>query len=112
MRLLLVEDSKEFSALIAAGLRRAGFAIDEVSTAGDAKTALANVAYSALVLDLGLPDDDGLNIVAELRRQNNRLPVLVLTARNGLDIRIESLKKGADDYMTKPFEMDELVARV
>ncbi len=112
MRLLLVEDNGELVALMAAGLRRAGFFADVVGSAADALSAAATTRFSAVVLDLGLPDDDGLTILRQLRRQGDPTPVLVLTARGGVGDRVEGLKAGADDYLVKPFAMEELVARL
>ncbi|MBL0931743.1 MAG: response regulator transcription factor [Alphaproteobacteria bacterium] len=84
-------------------------------TAGEveaARAALAGVAYDALVLDLGLPDGDGLNFLAELRRAKRQFPVLILSARGRADQRVAGLKAGADDYLAKPFDVEELVARI
>ena len=112
MRLLLVEDEERLAAAVAAGLGRAGFVVDPVGSAEDARAALACVAYDAIVLDLGLPDGDGMDILRELRRKGAATPVLILTARDALRDRVAGLDGGADDYLLKPFEMAELTARL
>jgi DNA-binding response OmpR family regulator len=112
MRLLLIEDETRLAEVIAGGLSRAGFAVDEVATVGDAEAALSGTQYDALVLDLGLPDGDGMTLLRDLRRAGNSTPVLILTARDGLEDRVEGLNAGADDYLLKPFAMPELVARL
>jgi DNA-binding response OmpR family regulator len=112
MRLLIVEDNVELSRLVAGGLKAAGYTADIVSSAGEARDALRDVGYAAMILDLGLPDDDGLSVLRELRRRSEPLPVLVLTARGGLQDRVSGLRAGADDYLAKPFAMEELVARL
>lgn len=112
MRLLVVEDNEELSQLLAKGLRAAGFDVDLMASAGDAAEALATTRYSALILDLGLPDGDGLSILRALRQRKDPLPVLVLTARGGVGDRVNGLRSGADDYLVKPFAFDELVARI
>jgi len=112
MRLLIVEDNIELSRLVAAGLTAAGYETDVVSSAGEARDAVRSVSYAAMILDLGLPDGDGLSVLLELRRRTDPLPVLVLTARNGLQDRVNGLRSGADDYLAKPFALEELVARL
>jgi DNA-binding response OmpR family regulator len=112
MRLLLVEDNEQLSQLLVKGLDAAGFMMDAVGTASEAVAALAAVAYAAVVLDLGLPDGDGLSVLRDLRGRNDPTPVLVLTARAGVRHRITGLRSGADDYMAKPFDLEELVARL
>ena len=112
MRVLLVEDNPELVSLLVKGLARAGLAADSVGTVGDAKHVLATVKYAAVVLDLGLPDDDGLNLLRDMRRAADATPVLVLTARDGVTDRVTGLREGADDYLPKPFAMEELVARL
>ncbi|WMT78252.1 response regulator transcription factor [Bradyrhizobium sp. Ash2021] len=112
MRLLIVEDNIELSRLVAAGLTAAGYETDVVSSAGEARDAVRSVSYAAMILDLGLPDGDGLSVLIELRRRTDPLPVLVLTARNGLQDRVNGLRSGADDYLAKPFALEELVARL
>jgi DNA-binding response OmpR family regulator len=112
MRLLIVEDNIELARLVAAGLMAAGYESDVVSSVGDAREAVSSVKYAAMILDLGLPDGDGLTVLLELRRRMDPLPVLVLTARDGLQDRVNGLRNGADDYLAKPFAVVELVARL
>jgi DNA-binding response OmpR family regulator len=112
MRLLIVEDNIELSRLVANGLLAAGYEADVVSSAAEARDAVRSISYAAMILDLGLPDGDGLSVLLELRRRMDPLPVLVLTARNGLQDRVNGLRSGADDYLAKPFALEELVARL
>jgi two-component system response regulator TctD len=112
MRLLVVEDNAELAPLLAKGLQSAGFEVDLLATAGEARVALSTTRYAALILDLGLPDGDGLSILRELRHRNDPIPILVLTARGGVHDRVTGLRSGADDYLVKPFAFDELVARL
>jgi DNA-binding response OmpR family regulator len=111
MRLLLVEDNRSLADLIAGGLKRAGFAVDHFATAADAEEALRAVTYDLLILDLGLPDRDGTQLLQNLRKQGINAPVIIVTARGSVDDRVAGLNIGADDYLVKPFEMDELIAR-
>jgi two-component system response regulator TctD len=104
MRLLVVEDNAQLSQLLAKGLQTAGYETDRLATAAEARTDLLTTSYAALILDLGLPDGDGLSILRELRHRKDPMPVLVLTARGGLHDRIGGLRSGADDYLVKPFE--------
>jgi DNA-binding response OmpR family regulator len=112
MRVLLVEDNPELVALLKKGLAQGGFSADSVGTAGDAAHVLSTMRYAAVVLDLGLPDNDGLGLLRDLRRRGDSTPILVLTARDGVSDRVTGLRDGADDYMAKPFAMEELVARL
>lgn len=112
MRLLVIEDEARIVEVLRPALGRAGFTVDAVGTAADARAALSLVAYDAAILDLGLPDGDGLDLLAEQRRGGSRLPVLVLTARDAVEARVAGLDTGADDYLTKPFALTELIARV
>ena len=112
MRLLIVEDNIELARLVAAGLLTAGYETDVVGTVGEARDAVRSVKYAAMILDLNLPDGDGLSLLVELRRRMDPLPVLVLTARDGLQDRVTGLCNGADDYLAKPFAVVELVARL
>ncbi|MBO6635828.1 response regulator transcription factor [Parvibaculum sp.] len=112
MRVLIVEDNRRLAALIAKGCGTAGFAADICNDLEGAQAALATTRYDIAVLDLGLPDGDGLDLLASLRQQGSELPVLVLTARDALESRVEGLNAGADDYLLKPFAMEELVARL
>lgn len=110
MRVLLVEDNIRLSDLTAAALRASGFAVDAVLTAEDAEAALAVSAFDAIILDLGLPDLDGMDLLERVRRRRLATPVLLLTARDGAVVA--GLNGGADDFLRKPFDMDELIARV
>jgi DNA-binding response OmpR family regulator len=112
MRLLIVEDNEELAELLAKGLRTAGYEADVLSTVEDARAVLSTTFYAALILDLGLPDGDGLALLRDLRQRDNPIPVLVLTARGGLHDRVQGLRSGADDYLVKPFALEELVARL
>src|SRR5215471_15617939 len=112
MRLLIVEDNEELAELLAKGLQTAGYQADVLSTVEDARGVLNTTFYAALILDLGLPDGDGLELLREIRRRNNPIPVLVLTARGGVHDRVNGLRSGADDYLVKPFALEELVARL
>ena len=112
MRLLVVEDNEELAGLLSAALCDAGFEADAVTTAADARDALSAARYAAVVLDLGLPDEDGLTVLSELRRSEDATPVLVLTARGGVHDRVAGLRAGAYDYLVKPFAYEELVARL
>jgi two-component system response regulator TctD len=112
MRILLVEDNGDLVSLIVKGLERSGFNADSVGNAADADHALAAIRYAAVVLDLGLPDEDGLSWLRTVRGRGDSTPVLVLTARDGVSDRVTGLRAGADDYLVKPFAMEELVARL
>jgi DNA-binding response OmpR family regulator len=112
MRLLIVEDNEELAGLLAKGLKAAGYESDILSTVAEAHSVLDTTFYAALILDLGLPDGDGLALLREIRSRNNPVPVLVLTARGGLNDRVHGLRSGADDYLVKPFALEELVARL
>lgn len=112
MRLLLVEDNERLLALIKAALAKASFATDAFATAADAAAALRSIEYSVLILDIGLPDEDGLVLLRRLRASGATLPVLILTARGGIEERVRGLDAGADDYLVKPFAMEELLARI
>jgi two-component system response regulator TctD len=112
MRVLLVEDNPELVKLLVKGLAQGGFSADSVGTVGDARHVLSTMKFTAVVLDLGLPDEDGLALLREMRRKGDSTPVLVLTARDGVTDRVTGLREGADDYLAKPFAMEELVARL
>ena len=112
MRLLLVEDDPMIGESVKKGLHQDGFAVDWVRDGQAAELALANDVYDLVVLDLGLPRKSGLEVLAGLRERGNSVPVLVLTARDGVADRVKGLDRGADDYVVKPFDLDELAARV
>ncbi len=112
MKILLVEDDAALADGLSQSLTEIGFDVTLAMTAGFARGALHTDAYDLLILDLGLPDGDGLDVLSQLRARRSILPVLILTAREGLNDRIGGLQLGADDYMTKPFELRELEARV
>jgi DNA-binding response OmpR family regulator len=110
-RVLLVEDHPRMTEAVAAALQAQGIACDGVGTLRQAAAFVEAVTYDALILDRGLPDGDGLVLLAQLRALRQSTPCLVLTARDALNDRVAGLESGADDYLTKPFEMAELVAR-
>ncbi|MDA8420299.1 MAG: response regulator [Pseudomonadota bacterium] len=112
MRLLLVEDDPMIGESVRRGLRREGFAVDWVADAESAGPALEAGTYDLLLLDLGLPRKSGLDLLRELRAGGAGIPVLVLTARDAVGDRVLGLDSGADDYLVKPFDLDELGARV
>ena len=112
MRLLLIEDDERLAPVVVRGLDRAGFTVDRMATVGDAREALLSAPYDLVVLDLGLPDGDGLNVLRELRGREVPVPVLILTARDAVENRVDGLDAGADDYLLKPFAMEELIARL
>jgi DNA-binding response OmpR family regulator len=112
MRLLLVEDDAMMGRAMRQGLGSAGFAVDWVKDGRTAELALANGVYDITVLDLGVPGKDGMTLLRELRERRDTLPVLVVTARDAVADRIAGLNAGADDYVLKPFDLDELIARV
>lgn len=112
MRLLLVEDDSMVGESVRQGLRQDGFVIDWVRDGRSAERALANEVYDLLLLDLGLPGKDGFEVLKTLRRNSNRMPVLILTARDAIADRVKGLDSGADDYLVKPFDLDELAARI
>lgn len=112
MRLLLIEDHAKFAKLVKEKLESEGFAVDHVETVADGEAALQTVTYDAIILDLGLPDEDGLTLLRTVRSRGSAIPVLILTARDAIDERVMGLNAGADDYLLKPCAMEELVARV
>lgn len=112
MRVLLVEDDPMIGKSVQIGLRRDGYAVDWVQDGVAAELALATGVYELLLLDLGLPRKSGLHILAGLRARKNLLPVLILTARDAVVDRVQGLDAGADDYLVKPFDLDELCARI
>lgn len=112
MRLLLVEDDPMIGASVQQGLRQEGYTVDWVQDGTAAELAIANGVYELILLDLGLPRRTGLDILANLRRKGNVVPVLVITARDAVADRVKGLDSGADDYLVKPFDLDELSARI
>ncbi len=112
MRLLLVEDDRMIGESVCDGLTQDGYAVDWVRDGTAAETALAAQGYAAVLLDLGLPRRDGLEVLRRLRARGSDVPVLVITARDAISDRIQGLDAGADDYLVKPFDLDELAARV
>ncbi|TCM20851.1 two-component system response regulator QseB [Novosphingobium sp. PhB165] len=112
MRLLIVEDNPELAELIGLHLAEAGFPNDIVSTADEARAFVETGHHAAMLLDLGLPDEDGIVLLRQLRAAGHFLPVLVLTARSAIADRVAGLNAGADDYLPKPFAAEELIARV
>ena len=111
-RILLIEDHERLAQLIRKALVTAGIGVDLSDSINDAWAAVQQMSYQALVLDRGLPDGDGLVLLQKLRSAGLRVPCLVLTARDALHDRVAGLDAGADDYLPKPFAMDEMVARV
>ncbi|HHH36181.1 MAG TPA: response regulator [Gammaproteobacteria bacterium] len=112
MRLLLVEDDEMLGSGIQAGLAQAGFAVDWVKDGEAAEMFLAAEEYDLMILDLGLPKRDGMEVLTRMRADGKDLPVLILTARDTVEDRVLGLDSGADDYLVKPFDLDELGARV
>lgn len=112
MRILLIEDDVPIQEFLRPALEEAGY---EVDLAGDGRTAAAygdGNTYDALIVDLGLPDADGLDVIEQLRRAGQQAPVLILSARRSIDDRVRGLEQGGDDYLTKPFALAELLARL
>ncbi|EIC84656.1 two-component system response regulator PmrA [Serratia sp. M24T3] len=112
MKLLIVEDDDLLRQGLTMALNGESYASDSASTAAEANALLQSSQYSLIILDLGLPDTDGATLLRQWRRQNISLPVLILTARDALEDRVEGLDAGADDYLVKPFALVELMARV
>lgn len=112
MRILLAEDDEQLGESLTAALVLDGYATDWVRRGDDVSTTLASAIYDALVLDIGLPGKSGLEVLQQLRRADDHIPVLLLTARDSVADRVSGLDIGADDYLVKPFDMDELFARL
>ncbi|WP_118183594.1 response regulator [Paraburkholderia phosphatilytica] len=112
MRLLLVEDDEMIAAPVLRSLKGAGYAIDWARDGREAELSLANGVYDLVLLDLGLPKRDGISVLDSYRRKRGDAPVLIITARDAVDDRIAGLDAGADDYLVKPFDIDELAARI
>jgi DNA-binding response OmpR family regulator len=111
-RIALVEDHERLATLVRKALASAGIEVDVFDRIASARHALAETPYGAIVVDRGLPDGDGLSLVRKLRADGNVTPCLMLTARDAVHDRVEGLEAGADDYLAKPFSMEELAARV
>ena len=112
MRVLLVEDDGMIAQGLQTALRQAGFAVDWMRDGGSAAAALKTSAFDVMLLDLGLPHRDGIDVLRELRRRGDKTPVIILTARDEIQHRIAGLDAGADDYVVKPFDLDEVMARM
>jgi len=112
MRILLVEDDAMLGAAVRSALAKAGHAVDWVQEGSAADLAVAGEPYDVVLLDLGLPDKSGLDVLRDLRRRGLRMPVLILTAQDAVRERVAGLDAGADDYLVKPFDLDELAARI
>ena len=112
MRILLVEDDQMIAEAILLGLKNARYAVDWVNNGRIAETALNSQQYDLVLLDLGLPRQDGLTVLRHLRQSKNNTPVLIVTARDDLESRLSGLDGGADDYIIKPFDLSELLARI
>jgi two-component system response regulator TctD len=110
--LLVVEDHSDLALLLQDGLTNAGFIVDCAASVRAAQETLATQRFSAVVLDLALPDGDGLSVLRSLRNANDSTPVLILSARGGVIDRVKGIELGADDYLAKPFALEELVARI
>jgi two-component system response regulator TctD len=112
MRVLLVEDDDEVAVPLVDALSRRGVSVERARDVGEAEAYLAAIDYAAVLLDLGLPDEDGIALLTRMRARGDTRPVLVLSARGAIDARIRGLNEGADEYMVKPFDVDELHARL
>lgn len=112
MRILLVEDDPMIGEAVSMALKDAAYAVDWVTDGATADNALRHGEHQAVLLDLGLPKRDGLEVLQRLRQEGNAVPVIVITARDGVDDRIKGLDFGADDYLVKPFDVNELLARL
>jgi DNA-binding response OmpR family regulator len=112
MRMLVIEDDPAIRDFLTRSLSEAGFVVDAASTGTEAEAAVVHHEYGALVVDLGLPDRDGFELITRLRSQGVSAPMLILSARRSLDDRLRGLEEGGDDYMTKPFAVAELTARI
>lgn len=112
MRLLLVEDEVDIQRFLKHSLAEAGYQVDAAGSAASAMSYAADAAYDAMVVDLGLPDKDGIDLILSLRQVGVKAPVLILSARRSVDERVRGLEQGGDDYLTKPFALAELLARL
>ncbi|MBY0357886.1 MAG: response regulator [Candidatus Obscuribacterales bacterium] len=112
MRVLVVEDDLFLQEALKLGLENAGYAVDAVANASEAKASLREISYDLLLLDLGLPDTDGVEVLKALRKEEQSLPVIIITARDSVEDKISGLDCGANDYISKPFDFRELEARI
>ncbi len=112
MKILIIEDERRLALLLKQGLEENGFTVDLAHDGAEGQFQVENYPYDAVLLDLMLPEVDGLTILASLREQGNDMPVLIITARGEVEDRIRGLNLGADDYLAKPFDLDELIARL
>ena len=112
MRILLIEDHQRFAGFVQESLDKVGFSVDVVNTAAAGDDAISSVNYDAVVLDLGLPDQDGLDLLRSWRKKGDETPVLIFSARDKIDQKVLGLNSGGDDYLLKPFAVEELVARI
>ena len=112
MRILIAEDDPILADGLAASLRESGYSVDRVGTGAEADCAIASFGFDLLILDIGLPKMGGLEVLQRLRARSRDLPVLILTAQDGIEARVRGLDLGADDYLAKPFALEELKARV
>jgi DNA-binding response OmpR family regulator len=112
MKILLIEDEQRIADFVCAGFKEQGFAVEHCSDGNEGYERAAQGAYDVIVLDIMLPGRDGLSILKGLRKSGNATPVILLTARNELDDRVDGLNLGADDYLAKPFFVEELIARI
>ena len=112
MRLLYVEDNDKLALNTSASLRKNAFVVDHVSNGQDAVHSAKSFEYDAIILDLGLPDMDGLTVLQALKQVNSDTPVIICTARDALEDRLRGLNSGSDDYLVKPFDVSELIARI
>ena len=112
MKLLLVEDEQKIADFVCAGFKEQGFVVDHCANGNDGFAHASNGDYDVIILDIMLPGRDGLSILKGLRKAGNVTPIILLTARNELDDRVEGLSLGADDYLAKPFFVEELIARI
>ena len=112
MKILVVEDEQRILQFVKKGLEEAGFAVDSCERGDDGLLLATTQQYDAIILDIMLPGRDGLSVLRQIREKKNAVPVILLTARTALDERVEGLNLGADDYLTKPFYVEELIARL
>lgn len=112
MRILLVEDEEKLARILVRGLREEGHVVDHATHGQDARARMSTLNYDVIVLDWMLADDDGLSVLAALRREGNNAPVLMVTARASTKEKVLGLRSGADDYLAKPFDFEELLARI